>query len=301
MIDSWVTMNVPLPNGQRARVVAETYDECRAGIERLKDDFAEDDDRERWPLLRALVDGGRVVARVHPGVVDESDVLHVYLHAPENTDESQWLSACALVTWDRVMKMLAQTEYVFETASFQIMDPGRTTTDEVRVRDGLLAWMDRVLPGCESPAIDVEFYKDSQEEMWAHAPYADSEEWSGSCATREEAILEGFKDYDDRDYDGTFYVARAKWNDHGAGLDVDTVIDNLLTYVGDNFGDFAYEAVESHLTDQARLELQALLKGWSHRYLHKRYWTIDGTPEKILRADVPGMNLPNARAAANEA
>jgi hypothetical protein len=120
---------------------------------------------------------------------------------------------------------------------------------------------------------------------WAHAAKADSELWLGLCDTREEAILDGYDTHTDPTLGGSFFVARAHWNTPNDGLGVDSVIDSLLDYVYDNHGDFAYEALDVHITEDARAELDALLNGWAQKYLSKRYYGV-GAPEEIRRADV---------------
>ncbi len=289
-----VSMNVPITDGKRGRIFARTQNGCDAAVERLKEIFEEDDDKERWTLLKALLEDSHVIARVHPCSDHElRDIMQIYLFATDDRREEHPLFACTMVARSRVDKDLeSATDFFLETSTLQVIDsdePLASSGSEDRIKIGLLAWFDRVFPKCVPPReIEIKPYNDATACGWAYAQYSDDEQWYGPCETREQAILEGSEECTE---EPTFFIAQARWNKVDEGPDAERILEQLLDHLGDNYGDFAAEAVEARISPIARAELDEFLFRWQKKHLSQVYWTVDGAREKIERASVPALKL----------
>jgi hypothetical protein len=115
---------------------------------------------------------------------------------------------------------------------------------------------------------------------WGYASSKDAESWSGCCLTREQAIDEAIDEYRDEDgYDGF-------WIHSGHLVAVETVmpdVDDLLEGMGERAGDEAGEVAEDYpgVTNEARVELEGLIRGWIERHAKPGFWVADGECEFV--------------------
>ena len=127
------------------------------------------------------------------------------------------------------------------------------------------------------------------DERWGYADSRDAESWSGVCLTREQAIAEGREHYsflNGRGYDGF-------WIHSGHLVPLEAVmpdVDDLLESMGERAYDEAGESAEGYpdVTNEARTELEGLLRGWCEKYARPEFWVADGEAEFIPGAGKEG-------------
>lgn len=130
---------------------------------------------------------------------------------------------------------------------------------------------------------------------WGYASSKDAEGWTGCYLTREEAIEDGRSDYSyltehGRQYDGF-------WIHSGHLLSVETVlpdVDDLLERMGETAYDEAGEVAEDYpdVTNEARIELEGLLRGWVEKHALPTFWVADGEAEFIPALAAPPEGKP---------
>lgn len=118
---------------------------------------------------------------------------------------------------------------------------------------------------------------------WGYASSPDAEVWSGMYATREEAIDDGRNHYGGDDY----WVTSGHLVPLEAVLpDADDIIETMSSRAYDEAGECAEEYPD--VTNEARVELQGLLRGWCEKYARPNFWVADGEPEHISLASERG-------------
>ena len=125
---------------------------------------------------------------------------------------------------------------------------------------------------------------------WGYASSRNSEAWIGECKTRQEAILEGI----------ATYCGEPFWIHSGHLLSVETVlpdVDDLLERMGETAYDEAGEVAEDYpdVTNEARIELEGLLRGWVEKYARPTFWVADGEAEFIPALAAPSEGKEEIR------
>ena len=113
--------------------------------------------------------------------------------------------------------------------------------------------------------------------IYGHASYEDAEQYSGTFPTREEAIAEGTTEYGGE----PFYVMAGE-SPEAASLmpDADHILDIMAGNAHDNYGHDLTEDFPE-VTEEAKAELDALLKDWANKHVEVTFWEAVGTPERI--------------------
>lgn len=117
------------------------------------------------------------------------------------------------------------------------------------------------------------------EQVWGYSPYKNGDEsgWSGECATREDAIADGRREFDgERD---RFWIVRGEWQPHHIFMaDADKILDDANWRAVELVGDLGEKM---HQVDEDAIqELDELLQSWAAKRLI-RYWKPNGEPEEI--------------------
>jgi hypothetical protein len=116
--------------------------------------------------------------------------------------------------------------------------------------------------------------------VWGYAMSDDESEWSGSCATREEAIVEapaelGLEPGDE------YFVIRGEYPDPSAFMpDAEDVIEIAHERLGDNFN---VEGQELEVTG-GTAELNEFLREWARRNLKATHWLSVAKAERHVYA-----------------
>ena len=128
-------------------------------------------------------------------------------------------------------------------------------------------------------------------ERWGYADSKHADAWEGAHLTREAAIAEGrahhsFLTEAGRTYDGF-------WIHSGHVVPLEVVmpdVDDLLESMGERAYDEAGESAEGYpdVTNEARTELEGLLRGWCEKYARPEFWVADGEAEFIPGAGKEG-------------
>ena len=121
-------------------------------------------------------------------------------------------------------------------------------------------------------------------EVWGHGDSEHAERWSGTCATRDEAIKEG------RDHYGKDGFSINSGTPHSASefmLDVDFILEETAQRAHDEVGEVSDDFPD--VTDEAKKELETLLKTWADKNIKCGFWTADGTAEDIPPLDDAGQ------------
>ncbi|MCC6521901.1 MAG: hypothetical protein IT373_04505 [Polyangiaceae bacterium] len=114
----------------------------------LAERFVEQDDHQRLVLLRRALSQRAVTIETYRGETPPHE-LHAYLRAPEVSDAP--LFACVLAPMAVVEHLVSMPPHVvFETATFQALGDPQTSASIIAA---LEAWVSRVWPGAEVPAI----------------------------------------------------------------------------------------------------------------------------------------------------
>ena len=122
------------------------------------------------------------------------------------------------------------------------------------------------------------------EERWGYASSKDAEAWTGVCLTRDEAIKEGLEHY------GYLSEYGGKWDGFwihsGHVVPLEAVmpdVDDIIEMMGERAHDEAGECAEEYpdVTNEARNELEGLIRGWCERYATPTFWVADGEAEFI--------------------
>ena len=111
---------------------------------------------------------------------------------------------------------------------------------------------------------------------WGYALSRDSEAWQGECKTRMEAILEGY----------ATYCGDPFWIHSGHVVPLEAVmpdVDAILEQAGEQAYDEAGEVAEEYpdVTNEARIELEGLIRGWFEKHARPTFWVADGECEFI--------------------
>lgn len=120
-----------------------------------------------------------------------------------------------------------------------------------------------------------------RDERWGYAGSKDAEAWHGALLTREEAIREG------RDYMLECGAGEAGcWIHSGHMVSVESVlpdVDALLERMAEQANEQAGEAADDYpsVTEEAKAELEALLRGWVEKHATPDFWVADGEAEFI--------------------
>lgn len=112
---------------------------------------------------------------------------------------------------------------------------------------------------------------------WGYARSRDAESWRGCCLTKQEAILEGLANFAN---DEPF------WVHSGHLVPLDAVMpdaDDLLETMGERAYDEAGEVAEEYpdVTNEAKVELDGLIRGWCEKYARPNFWVADGEAEFV--------------------
>ena len=106
---------------------------------------------------------------------------------------------------------------------------------------------------------------------WGHAPEEHPERWFGSFLSKQEVIAEGKKTYPSNE---AFYVcAGTLANGPGYMPDADELEEMIWQAAHDDVGEAAEDFPD--LTEQAKTELSAFLKGWAERHVKALFWNAD--------------------------
>ena len=125
---------------------------------------------------------------------------------------------------------------------------------------------------------------------WGYASSRDAETWTGAYETRKEAILDGLADY----------CGEGFWIHSGHLVPLETVlpdVDDLLERMGEVAYDEAGEVAEDYpdVTDEARIELEELLRGWCEKHARPTFWVADGEAEFIPALAAPSEGKEESR------
>lgn len=122
------------------------------------------------------------------------------------------------------------------------------------------------------------------DERWGYASSKDAEAWTGACRTRDEAIKEGSSHFSfllefGGRYDGF-------WIHSGHLVTLEMVlpdVDDIIERMGEQAYDEAGECAEEYpdVTNEARIELEGLIRGWCEKYATPTFWVADGEAEFI--------------------
>jgi hypothetical protein len=119
------------------------------------------------------------------------------------------------------------------------------------------------------------------DECWGYSGSRDAEWWTGSLATREEAIAEALAELEE----DVVWIYKG-WKPAAAHFfpDADDLCETAAERASDEVGDPAEEYPE--VSDEAKTELNALLEAWAEKHIATpRFWIGDGgEPERIERA-----------------
>lgn len=103
-----------------------------------------------------------------------------------------------------------------------------------------------------------------------------AEKFNGSYASREEAIAEGTTDYGGE----PFYVLEGEYPTASEMVpDQEWVLERIGDYAVDNYGEVALGFPQ--VTDEAKAELDAMLKAWADKHIKVEFWTGVRSPELI--------------------
>lgn len=112
--------------------------------------------------------------------------------------------------------------------------------------------------------------------VWGHGDSDQTERWSGAEATREAAIAEGRAHYGK---DGFWIISGTPHSAAEFMLDVDFILEETAQRAHDEVGEVSDDFPD--VTDDAKKELEALLKTWADKNIKCEFWTADGTAEYI--------------------
>ncbi len=118
-----------------------------------------------------------MVAWAHPGV-DPEDVVHVYVQPLEGGER---LFACAIVSQDRLLRMLREASSVLEGFSLQVVEARHLSVDAIGA--AVEAWAERNYPDLQVPAFLVEPWRPALE-IPAVDERADARDREGDQTTR---------------------------------------------------------------------------------------------------------------------
>lgn len=121
------------------------------------------------------------------------------------------------------------------------------------------------------------------EEVWFYATCADAESWDGPCYSREDAIAEGAAELGIEPGEHFFINTGMP---HSATEFMPSARD-ILEQAANSAADECGEAAEDwpDASPEEESELNALLSEWAEKHCPVRFWSVDGTAERI---DVPG-------------
>jgi len=112
--------------------------------------------------------------------------------------------------------------------------------------------------------------------VWGYSD-RDSDSWTGVCDSREEAIDEARGTYGD---DQTVYVLEGHYPTPEEYMpDADDIIESMSRNADDAAGEFAEDFPS--VSDEAKAELNALLKAWARKHVEVKFWVGTGDAEEI--------------------
>ena len=127
------------------------------------------------------------------------------------------------------------------------------------------------------------------DERWGYASSKDAESWTGCHLTREEAIEEGRDHYTyPKEYGHTY---DGFWIHSGHVVPLEAVmpdVDDIIETMGERAYDEAGEVAEEFpdVSNEAKTELEELLRGWCEKYARPTFWVADGVCEFIPAPEV---------------
>lgn len=134
---------------------------------------------------------------------------------------------------------------------------------------------------------------------WGYADSEVTESWSGSCGTRDEAIVEAFTELDAAYTGGGYEPLKYAWICSGKQADPASfmpkawwVLDRASETASDECGDVAEDWPSVARDSVEEKELDELLRSWARKNAPAKFWMADGKPERVTRED-----LINARMA----
>lgn len=114
--------------------------------------------------------------------------------------------------------------------------------------------------------------------VWCYSPIADAERWDGSCASRDEAIVEGAKELGIAP-GGKFFVSLGVKPDPAELMPPGHwAIEMAQEKACDEGGEVAEDWPD--VTDEAEKELDELLKAWARKHAPVNFWVV-GKAEEV--------------------
>lgn len=118
---------------------------------------------------------------------------------------------------------------------------------------------------------------------WGHSMDRESEGWSGSFLTREDAVMDGRAAYSGED----FYVCSGQaLRTTDLMPDADEIVELMAERAADECGEVTDNFPS--VTEAARVVLDTLLAQWAEEYVGCSLWVADGEVERISLATERG-------------
>lgn len=116
---------------------------------------------------------------------------------------------------------------------------------------------------------------------WGYSNYYNPDRWEGMHTTREEALR-----YAQADYPGcVVYLSKGRVPEPDEFIpDVDYLMEQMSERAQDEAGEAAEEF--PGVTNEAKTELEGLLRAWCRKHVKVNFWVSDGEPERVEPSDV---------------
>ena len=123
--------------------------------------------------------------------------------------------------------------------------------------------------------------------VWGYATEEHPEEWSGMCASREEAIAEGRIALGAGEGDCPFWLQRGRRPDAG---DFGPSTCDLQEMLGERAYDNARCDAAAEFPDADLAPLEILIAEWLNANVKVDFWIADGEPECVNDENIEGDN-----------